>query len=333
MSNYSLFIGSDISKSVFDVAFHINGSPSYLGQFENTEKGFKSFIKLISKKVKLPKNEWFVCFENTGIYSKPLLHWLIKNNIPCLEENALKISKSLGIRRGKNDKVDSLDICQYAFEKRDSIKASILPEYSIVKLKKLLSRRDFLVRQRQSLKVSLKEQNGFTDPEIIEDLLKGNNSIIETYDIEIDNLESKIEQLIKSDDKMSKNDKLARSVIGIGPVTSAYLIATTNNFKDFDNAKKYACYCGTAPFPNQSGTRNGRTKVSHIANKRMKSLLSNCAMTAKNHDPELSKYYKRKIEEGKHKGIVINTIKNKVIQRVFAVIKRGSPYIKLMNYA
>jgi len=35
----------------------------------------------------------------------------------------------------------------------------------------------------------------------------------------------------------SQNDKLARSVKGIGPVTSAYIIATTHNFTIFDNPK------------------------------------------------------------------------------------------------
>jgi len=333
MSNYSLFIGSDISKSVIDVSFHYEGLACYLGQFANNENGYSAFVKALSKMVSIPKNEWFVCFENTGVYSKPILNWLIAKNIACREENALNISKSLGIRRGKDDKVDSLDICQFAYEKRDSIRPTILPEQHITRLKKLLSRRDFLVRQRQSLKVSLKEQDGFISAEILEDLQQGNDNLISTYDAEINNLDTKIERLIQSNEDLSKNDKLARSVKGIGPVTSAYIIATTHNFTIFDNPKKYACYCGVAPFPNSSGTRTGRKKVSHIANKKMKSLLSNCAMTAKNHDPELSKYYKRKIEDGKQKGIVINALKNKLINRVFAVIKRGTPYVQLMNYA
>ena len=333
MSNYSLFIGSDISKSVIDVAYYQDGFTNYLGQFANTEIGYSSLTKELSKKVSIPKNEWFVCFENTGVYSKRFLNWLARKNIACREENALTISKSLGIRRGKDDKVDSMDICQYTYEKRDSILPTILPEFCISRLKKLLSRRDFLVRHRQSLKVSLKEQKGFVANEILEDLQEGNEKIILVYDKEIDDLDTKIELLIQSDESLCNNDKLARSVKGIGPVTSAYIIAKTNNFKNFVDARKYSCYCGTAPFPNRSGTRQGKTKVSHIANKRMKSLLSNCAMTAKNHDPELSKYYKRKIEEGKHKGIVINAIKNKLIHRVFAVIKRGTPYVQLMKYA
>lgn len=156
MSKYLFFVGSDISKAVIDISFHKDGKAIYLNQFTNNEKGFIKFIRQLSKLTTIPKQQWMICFENTGIYSKPLLEWLLNNNIPCKEENALRISRSLGLKRGKDDKVDSMDICQYAFEKRDSIKPSILPKPLITKLKKLLARRDFLVQQRQSLKVSLK---------------------------------------------------------------------------------------------------------------------------------------------------------------------------------
>lgn len=333
MSKYLFFVGSDISKAVIDVSYHKGGKVIYLGQFTNDKKGFVKFIKQLSKLTTISKEQWMICFENTGIYSKPLLEWLLKNNIPCKEENALRISRSLGLRRGKDDKVDSMDICQYAFEKRDSIKPSILPKPLIVRLKKLLARRDFLVRQRQSLKVSLKEQKGFIDESIYESLELGNATLIDAYNQEIRSLENAIQELINSDSETALNDKLARSIIGIGAITSAYMIAVTENYTRFQNARKFACYCGVAPFPNRSGTRTGNTRVIHIANKKMKSLFSNCIMTAIVYDPEISMYYKRKRDEGKRAGIVMNAVKNKLIQRVFAVVNRKTPYVKLMNYA
>jgi len=202
-----------------------------------------------------------------------------------------------------------------------------------IKLRKLLARRDFLVRQRQSLKVSLKEQKGFIDDEIFNELNIGNELLIKTYDKEIKSLELSVQTLIDSDSKVAINDKLARSVIGIGKITSAYMIAVTENYNSFSDPRKFACYCGVAPFPNRSGTRKGSTRVSHIANKKMKALFSNCTMSAINFDPDISKYYKRKKEEGKRTGVVLNAVKNKLIHRVFSVIKRQTPYVKLMNYA
>ena len=333
MCNFSFFVGSDISKAVIDISFYQSGQAIYLGQYQNNIPGFKLLLKDLKSETDIPMDKWFFCFENTGVYSKPLFEWLASQEISCREENALKISKSLGLRRGKNDKIDSRDICVYAFEKRDSIQASKLPSFLIVKLRKLLSRRDFLVRQKQSLEISMKEQNGFIDPDLYDELEHGNTILMNEYSRQIKALEITIQSLIHSDEKTAQNDKLARTVIGVGPVTSAYIIAITQNYTSFTDPKKFACYCGVAPFANRSGKRIGKTKVSHLANKKMKSILSMCVSAAMVHDPELSKYYNRKLNEGKEKGVVLNAIKNKIIQRVFAVVKRKTPYVKIMNYA
>ena len=43
-------------------------------------------------------------------------------------------------------------------------------------------------------------------------------------------------------------------------------------------------------------------------------------------DKELRTYYLRKVAEGKNKMSVINAVRNKVLHRLCAVIKRGTPY-------
>ncbi|MEE9374035.1 MAG: hypothetical protein V3V00_13370 [Saprospiraceae bacterium] len=66
-----------------------------------------------------------------------------------------------------------------------------------------------------------------------------------------------------------------------------------------------------------------------MANKTIKALLSNGINSAIQWDGEINKYYNRKIAEGKAKGIVLNAVKNKIVHRAFAVIKRQTPYVKL----
>ena len=332
MCNYSFFVGSDISKAVIDVSYLGNKKSVYLGQYLNSKEGFEKLIKDLCLKTNVSKKQWFVCFENTGAYSKSFLQWLTDKGIPCREENPLKINKSLGLRRGKNDMADSKDICQYAFEKRDSIQPTILDKPLINKLKSLLSRRDLLVKQKTALSVSLKEQKFIMDAKLFKELNADNRRMILLYEKQISSIETKLQKVIKSDPEIERNDKLARSVIGIGPITSAYIISRTNNYSTFTDPRKFASYCGVAPFPNSSGTRQGSRKVNQMANKKLKSLFSNSVIAAIVHDPELSKYFKRKIEEGKKTSVVINAVKNKIIHRVFSVVKRQTPYVKLMNY-
>ncbi|MFT6811185.1 MAG: transposase [Saprospiraceae bacterium] len=50
-------------------------------------------------------------------------------------------------------------------------------------------------------------------------------------------------------------------------------------------------------------------------------------------DPDIANYYKRKTSEGKRAGIVLNAVKNKLIHRVFCVVQRKTPYVKLLSYA
>ena len=64
-----------------------------------------------------------------------------------------------------------------------------------------------------------------------------------------------------------------------------------------------------------------------MANKNLKKLLHLCALVAIKNNPELKQYYERKVSEGKNKMSVINAVRNKLVLRIAAVIKRGSPYV------
>ena len=189
-----------------------------------------------------------------------------------------------------------------------------------------------MVRQRSSLKTSLREQKTFIAEDIYDELKAGNDFLIRLYDRQIKELEEKIEQTILSNQSLWKTNKLIRLVIGIGKITAAYLISTTNNFKTFLRSRKYASYCGIVPFPKSSGKKVGANKVIHMANKKVKSLLSNCIIHAIRNDPQIVVHYQRKRKEGKQPSVFYNAVKNKTIQRVFAIIKRNSPYVKMHAY-
>ncbi len=57
-----------------------------------------------------------------------------------------------------------------------------------------------------------------------------------------------------------------------------------------------------------------------------------CAITAIQHNPEMEKYYLKRIEIGKSKMSTINIIRNKLIARIFAVVNRQTPYVDTMRF-
>lgn len=124
------------------------------------------------------------------------------------------------------------------------------------------------------------------------------------------------------------------SIKGIGKVTARFLIVYTMGFTAFESWRKFASYCGIAPFPHRSGTSIvGRTKVSRLANLEGKALLHQCALSAVISSPEMKAFYERRLAMGKSKMSTINIIRNKLVARAFTVVALGTPYINMMRYA
>lgn len=108
---------------------------------------------------------------------------------------------------------------------------------------------------------------------------------------------------------------------------------TKNSFPKFKTWRKYASYCGIAPFPNTYGTSiRGRTKVRNLANKKLKSLFDLCAKSAIQNNPEMKIYYHNRVEQEKNKMSTINIISCKLMARVFAAINRQTMYVNSLKF-
>lgn len=320
------FIGIDISKKTLDVSIYDPKRKKSQQHFKvgNNKKGFTSLFKELKKEgVKLEKA--FVCLEYCGVYGLEIGFYL-EGKVEFCFCNPLHIKRSLGLTRGKNDKVDAFNIARFSYLFREELSASSMPSKTLLSLKTLMSERTrvtkAIVVEKQVLK-ELKGQLGVAATKRSKNRLK---ALLEDKKI----IEKEILALIESEKEIAVNYKLITSITGISLVNGVMMILCTNNFEGITNPRSFACYCGVAPFENSSGTSvRGKTKVSQYANKRMKTDLTNAARSAVVHDPELRIYYKRKMEEGKNHGTVMNAVKFKLITRVFAVIKRGTPFVKL----
>jgi len=151
---------------------------------------------------------------------------------------------------------------------------------------------------------------------------------------EIELVDKEINLIINLRNDILINYNLLRSIPGIGKVLAVYLIALTHNFTCFDNPRKFACYAGIAPFEYSSGTSvMVKTKVHPYANKHIKSLLNMAATASIQINGEYKMYYQRRLAEGRNKMSTLNIIRNKLVFRAFAIVRRGSPYIDLHKFA
>lgn len=310
MQKYRLFIGIDISKRTIDVSLTVNGNKSQMlhAQFENHLKGFQSMLRFIKKaKMGIPQIEWFFTMEHTGVYTLLLCNFLQQRKLSYTLISGHHLAKSLGLRRGKSDKADSKDIARFSYLFRDELEAYILPNDNLLAIKGLLSLRNRLVNVNKGMMVAAKELKAFAKPAIHQQIVKHSKETIQCNKQTIKKVEIQIRAHIQQDDELQKLFDLITSVKGVALIIGAYLLVFTNGFKSFSNAKQFACYIGIVPFEKSSGTSVFvPAKVSHLAHKKLKGVISCGASAAMLYDKELKAYYDRKIKEGKNKFVVRN---------------------------
>ena len=325
---FEKFIGIDVSKKTFDVAISFDSVELKHSRYVNDVAGVKFFLKELSQHRVVIK-KCLVCMEHTGIYTHLLLKDLHAKGANIWLEQAMNIKRSLGVQRGKNDKVDSMRIAQYAQRFQDKVTLWQPARKEIVRLKNLISLRERLVRVKKSLATPLGELIE-ANSDAKNYIAKLTRPVIEKMSSQIIKVEHQIDQLIKDDKHLSRLEEIITSVDGVGRVTAWQVIATTNEFKDFKGSRQFACYSGVVPFDHSSGTSiYSKPRVSHLANKRMKELLHLSALSATIMKGELNDYYKRKVAEGKNKMLVLNNIRNKLIQRIFSCVKENRKYEKI----
>lgn len=321
------FVGIDVSKNTLDVVVydpkkkHCDASNYH--KFPNDSEGFHAIRSWLSKsRIKLPQTVF--CMENTGIYSYDLCLYLEACSADYCAFMPLALKRSMGLVRGKNDRVDAERIAYYGYLHREELKYTKMADSVIIRLRELSSERKRYVKELAGYKASLTDNGG---REQTSSLLRF-STLAETLDKLIADVEKEMLSLVSSDEALKLNYMLLCSIKGISLVNAVNTIVHTNNFTGFENARQYACYLGIAPFEHSSGSSvRGRTRVCPTGARMLKADLSQAAKSAAEYDSGLRAYYEKKRKEGKEYGVVLNAIKFKLVCKMFAVIRRGTPYV------
>lgn len=334
MQNYINFIGIDVSKLKLDLTLRNKGEVLDHQVIDNKAKSIEKCLKSWQNKFGFSWETTLICLEHTGRYINILVRTLSLKEAHIWVENATVIKRSMGLQRGKSDKADAHRIAEYAFRYQDKVVLYQVPSETLQKLKALESARNQLVESRKRIQTELTESE-ICDVKMIYQLKKKSfQGILNSLDKQIDKLDHQMSELIKNDEKLKQLNKIITSVVGVGKVTSTALLIATQGFTKFESAKKLACYCGVVPFEHSSGSSvRGKTRVSNFANKKLKSLLHMCALSAIRQEGELKTYYQRKVEDGKKKMVALNAVRNKIIQRIVACVKNDKIYEKKYQHS
>jgi len=322
-------IGIDVSKLTLDIAlisqdavlesFKIQNKPLVIGKF---------FQKLFQS---VDFESTLICAEHTGHYGYPLLKVCLENDYSLWVEGGAEIKQRSGVTRYKNDKVDAIRIADYAKRYQDKAKIQKTELYTIESVRSLSSERELFIKERAKYKTQVRDFKGFMDEVLYKAKMKRFTKQIESLTKLIKELDKQIITLLKSNETLAAQRKIITSISGIGDQTAIQTIVATRGFTRFDSGRKFSCHVGVAPFSYESGTsQKSRKKVSSKANKDLKKLFHMCALSAIKMEGEFKVYFLRKVADGKNKMTVINAVRSKLINRIFALIRDHRNYEK--NY-
>jgi transposase len=318
MQNQTI-VGIDVSNATLDICVSdSSGQRSFI---------ISNDIKAISKFFLAYPQSLIIGMENTGRYNWALYEVLKDLHHKVFVVSPLHLKKSMGLIRGKNDKIDAVRIAAFILKNYPDLPLWKPSTFSVQKLKILLTERNARVKAKSIL---LKQQKDYARMKHLglDKYLQGlNKQQLAVLTRQIRQIESDMEALIRADEQMNKQAKLIRSIPGVGKVLCWTMIAKTENFTMITEPRKMACYSGVVPFSNSSGTSiRGKDRVSNYADKAVKTILHMAAMRAVRLKNDLQAFYLRKVSEGKNKMSVLNAIRNKIIHRIFAVVKNQKIY-------
>lgn len=328
------FVGIDISKLFFDVALikaHQSDQTVHQ-QFKQSPKGFDDMNEWLMQQDVLLNEETLFCMEYTGIYNTILVDYLCSKTALLWVEMAVKIKKSEGFERSSNDKSDAVKIARYAFRYQDKKQLWSPTDESLNKIKHLIAQRDRMVDSISRLTVPVNELKEVGCKQQAVQMEKLQKAVISNLEKTKKNIEDLIVKIVGQDKELSHKVERVKTIKGIGQVTAIAFLVYTKGYTSFGNGKQLSCYSGVVPFiKKQSGISiKSKPRVSPFANKKLKWLLHMCASSAIQHDKELKAYYERKILEGKNKMSVINAVRNKLVLRMFAVLRDDRDFVE--NY-
>jgi transposase len=308
-------VGIDVSKKTFDVAL-LKGDRPKNGKFKNTSDGFTMFVRWLGKE---GAEGAHVCMEATGTYGEGLATYLHDAGYVVSVVNPAKIKgfAQSELTRTKTDKADAGLIARFCRAMRPEPWQPPAP-----KTRRLLA----LVRRLDELNGMLNQEQNRLDT--ADDIVKPSIAeVIKLLEERIAELRRLIREYIDNDPDLRARRDLLETIPGIGPATSAMVLAEFGDVARFQNAKCMASFCGLTPRHRQSGTSvRGKSMLSKTGSARIRKALFMPALSAIKYNPVIRAFRTRLLANGKPRMIIVGAIMRKLVHIIYGILKSGRPF-------
>jgi transposase len=294
--SWNAFVGIDVSKRSWDVHVLPSGVHCSLG---NDDAGLKQLLAILKA-----AGRCLLVVEATGGFERRLVGELIDagHHVSVVNPRQVRdFAKGMG-QLAKTDRIDARVLAMFA-EKVQPRLSTKTPEKR-QELDALVGRRRQLVQMRATEQVR-REQSPTK---------AARKSVVHLIDVlrkEIDKLDEAIAKLIESDDDWRAKVEILKSVPGVGPQTSATLVAELPELGEL-NRQQISALVGVAPFNRDSGTLRGKRTI-RGGRRTVRNILYMAALTARRCNPWLKKFADRLRIAGKPHHVMMTACIRKLL--------------------
>lgn len=302
-SRSSVNVGVDVSKAILDVCIH---EKDVHFQENNTADGIKKLLKRLS----YYQVERLV-MEATGRYEFALAEACYQRAVPVCIMKPLSIRRYAGAidQLAKTDKLDAWVIAQYA--------ATVRPKPTPQKSKNLIAIKDLLTRRRQLMEMRTQELNR---QKIMDKALESScDRAIAFFDKEVARMEAKLQKYVAEQSEWSEKQAILLTAPGVGPTLVYTLLADLPEIGTLSN-KQAAALVGVAPINRDSGRLRGKRRIQG-GRASVRTTLYMATLSAIQCNPILKQFYKKFVDQGKHKKVALTACMRKFISILNAMVR------------
>lgn len=312
VSSDSLVLGIDVSKQRLDLAFSDGLLPQPLAYDDD---GLKALLALLRQRPVI-----LVVVESTGGIEAELLGQLLEADIPVtrVEPSRVRAFARAGAQYAKTDKLDARVLAEFGLR----IQTRLLEKRS-----KNQTELDALVTTRSGLVATLTQQNNRLRTLGSKQAARSINNIVKVLKKEIQSLDKQIASIIDSDDQFRDDDRLLRSVPGVGIGLASMVLACFSELGTLSR-NKAAALLGVAPFNHDSGNHKG---ARHIRGGRadLRKRFYMAGLVAMQHNPVIKAFADRLKAKNKPPKVVIVAAMRKLATYLNTMLKHRLTWSEL----
>ena len=302
----SSYVGIDVSKGRLDVAVLGENREKQVG---NSQAGIKELVEWM-----LGVQPELIVVEATGGYQRAVVEALFVAGLSVAVVNPARVRQRACGLLAKTDKLDAQVLAMFG--------QRVQPKPFTGKSEAEKQLRALLVRRKQVEEMLKAEQNRLRT---ISPALRGSvERIIAILKEEKNRLDEQIRELMKEQKAWQKQTEILGSAPGVGPVTTATLLAELPELGKMDR-KKIAALVGVAPMNYDSGkkrgyrkTKGGRTEV--------RSVLYMSTLVATRYNPLIRTQYQHLLKRGKLKKVALTACMRKFLTILNAMMRDQQPF-------